>query len=348
MDDLDKRSAKREFILECLEKQIKRNPKSNFIISSEHLSSRLTDPEELSSLSRYLLPLFESIKIVIYIRKPLDTAISSLSTEIKSGEHIEGNNPLLQYSTYISKLCMHKEIINLWSDAFGKSNIVVKLFNKKHFTNGDLLQDFAKTCSIFFSSKFHIPTIKNASIGYDGLQYLSEFNRKIPEFTDNKLNPFRSNIVEFFETHFGNSEKYAPTSEELNYYCNNFRESDEWVKTNFFSQLNALWGDSGDNEYQQPEIKGKAIRNQSGEDDAIFTYLSRREIRLIELFADAWESKQKQILLRESDLEVARQRIEYLNKEFKISQLAKWKIKSFLNKAKALIRKLYKAKETFR
>lgn len=55
-----------------------------WIFSSEHLQSTLNE-NSIQSLSRYLYNLFESVQILIYIRNPIDLAISRWSTQLKCG-----------------------------------------------------------------------------------------------------------------------------------------------------------------------------------------------------------------------------------------------------------------------
>ena len=60
-----------------------------WIISSEHLQSRLTTDEEIHRLYQLLRDLFKEITIVLYIRNPVDTAISLLSMFCIYGDVLE-------------------------------------------------------------------------------------------------------------------------------------------------------------------------------------------------------------------------------------------------------------------
>ena len=66
---------------ECLKLEIEASTSDckRWIISSEHLQSRLTTDEEIHRLYQLLKELFNEITIVLYIRNPVDTAISLLT-----------------------------------------------------------------------------------------------------------------------------------------------------------------------------------------------------------------------------------------------------------------------------
>ena len=55
------------------------------IFTSEHFQSRLRGIEEIQRLKKLIEELASRIRIIIYIRDPLDTAVSLLSTAIKGG-----------------------------------------------------------------------------------------------------------------------------------------------------------------------------------------------------------------------------------------------------------------------
>ena len=65
------------------------------IISSEHLSSRLLDEEDISSLYEFCNSLFDTIKIIIYIREPLSYAISLFSQVLKGGAIVDSLQDLI-------------------------------------------------------------------------------------------------------------------------------------------------------------------------------------------------------------------------------------------------------------
>ena len=87
----DNANLRRKRILNKLEEfknEIVKTNAKNYIISSEHLSSRLKDVNSITTLKEVMLDLFDDIEILLYIRNPINHAISQISTEAKSGRDI--------------------------------------------------------------------------------------------------------------------------------------------------------------------------------------------------------------------------------------------------------------------
>ena len=76
--------------LNIFRKEVSENQKRTCIISSEHLSSRCEDIKTISRSKALLDKLFDDIFVLIYIRRPIDGATSSLSTALRAGEILKG------------------------------------------------------------------------------------------------------------------------------------------------------------------------------------------------------------------------------------------------------------------
>ena len=51
----------------------------------------------------------------------------------------------------------HYENLKGWRDAFGKKNIIVRVYEKARLKNGNLIEDFASICGINNVNKFDMP-----------------------------------------------------------------------------------------------------------------------------------------------------------------------------------------------
>ena len=94
---------------------------NRWIISSEHLQSRLTTDEEISRLHQLLRGLFKEITIVLYIRNPVDTAISLLSMFCLYGDVLEQLPEPSQ--RHVDLICNHARILEQWQKNFPKNKI---------------------------------------------------------------------------------------------------------------------------------------------------------------------------------------------------------------------------------
>jgi len=128
---------------ERFEAELESLPKNihTVIISSEHFHSRVTAEEEVDNAYKLLKGFFDEIRIVCYLREQVDTCSSLYSTHLKNGgtksfsEFLQRCKPEIYYFNYSTMLAN-------WERCFGLESLDVLLFSKKHFLNGDLLDDF--------------------------------------------------------------------------------------------------------------------------------------------------------------------------------------------------------------
>jgi hypothetical protein len=115
-----------------------------FIITSEHFHSGLTSPEALQNLKEFLDRFFSEYRIVCYFREQTNVRKSLYSTALKngySGKIEDFANDVGSESHYYNYL----NFFRLWEDAFGKDNLLPRLFDKEHLAEGDIRKDFLAT-----------------------------------------------------------------------------------------------------------------------------------------------------------------------------------------------------------
>lgn len=314
MNNAEARNRIRNETLTRFKSQVSNAKTAKFVISSEHLHSRLTDKLEIKELFEFVSPLFDSIKIILYIRKPIDAAISSWSTAVKYG--VVSTSLPSPSDPYIHNNSMHKESILRWGKYFGETNICVRLFRKDAFHQNNLIHDFTASCDIDYSDDMILPPKVNERLGYDGILFLSEINKQLPLVINNELNPVRQNLHAYFEQHFRSSPPYIPSMEEVVEYADYFCHSDQWVKENYFNHLDSLWDDTNDS-LMQPQIN--EVNTEVDRDlDMTRKRYSREEVsRLLSLFAQAWTDKHNRIIALESETSLKTEEIRILKNKIK-------------------------------
>lgn len=167
------------------------------IISSEHFHSLLVDEQEVKTFKDLLGDMFSSIKIVCYLREQVATCISHYSTRIKTGDSddlstfIKRCTPQNPYYNYL-------DLLDRWSTVFGKSNLIVGLFDKRTLRNNDIVDDFFYKIELDTSqTEFIRPKKTNQSLNYTGQCLLKAINRE--QTIKKPLNP---TINEFIHTQF--------------------------------------------------------------------------------------------------------------------------------------------------
>jgi len=142
------------------------------VISSEHLQSCLYSKAEIASLHDELSCHFRRVKIILYIRDPISTAVSSWSTRIKCGVFTEELPP--PHDRRISSICDYQRSIESWSEHFGRNNITLRLYHPEELLGGDALVDFFSLVAPQESlSAFDLPARKNESLSALGASILN-------------------------------------------------------------------------------------------------------------------------------------------------------------------------------
>jgi hypothetical protein len=229
---------KEEFLAAAME-----STHPHWIVSSEHMQSRLTTIEEVRRLKSLLSGSFSEVEVLLYIRKPINAAASLWSTLIKGGNAIS-EFPLPD-NWRVENNCNYKEIIERWQVVFNDA-VKVRLFQKSSYHDGDLIKDFCHATGIQANESFDFPPTKNETLSGEAIRILSKLNKEIPMQKKKKLNPVRGNLNRFIIKHFSNFPKFLPAKEMTEAYASYYKDSDEWVRSKFFPDRKSLFEDDKD------------------------------------------------------------------------------------------------------
>lgn len=97
--------------------------------------------EQVVKDCRSLFSCFDTVKVVVYIRKQGEWLESFFNQQIKNGFPIPSEDDLLQTKNYL----LYDKNIKLWQYHFGVNNVIVKVFEE---TAHDLINGFCQTVSI--------------------------------------------------------------------------------------------------------------------------------------------------------------------------------------------------------
>ena len=212
----------------------------NVLVSSEHFQSRLRTREEIERLREILAAVFDEIEIILYLREPVETAVSLFSTAVRSGSEMQAvPGPS---NEYFHNIVNHRRTIQVWSQVFGAENIRIRLFEKSLFKGGDLLLDFIHTASLP-DIGYKFPPRANESLSALGISILSRLNtrqRKRVQAgkSENECFQRMTNVV---CANFSGGAAHIPNPEVVEAYRQTFSESNEWVRKTFFPDLAQLF-----------------------------------------------------------------------------------------------------------
>lgn len=237
-DQIDQiHSHKLQFLSEC--EKIKHTD-NTVILSSEHFQSRLQSDIEIQRLRSFLDEIFSEITIVIYIRDPLKTAVSALSTAIKMGATYNHLPPPSHKS--FNKIFDHATTIEKWKRCFPKSNIIIRRFDKSLLAGNNVVIDFCKyTMPDLDTKRFDILKPLNETLSLTGLALLRKMNLLLPRFIDNQPNQLRGGMPRWINSKTNDGTKFFPCIEEFEDYRDYFHASCESIRSEYFPNEKILF-----------------------------------------------------------------------------------------------------------
>lgn len=214
-----------------ISKELKSIEQPLTVLSSEHFSSRLTDMEEIKRLGSFLAPHFNEIKILIYLRRQDKYAVSLYSTNLKSG----GTSKTILSNPADKSRYNYEELCTNWMKAFGKKNIIVKVFEKKEFKNSNLIDDFLNELNIKDIEKWKRIKDSNPSLAPFGQEFLRLYNEIQPRYSEFGINPSHEKVVQFLEKKHPGKPRLPERSFVIQWY-DQFSESNARVAKEYLGR----------------------------------------------------------------------------------------------------------------
>ncbi len=144
------------------------------VLSNEHCHSRLMTLEEVQTLKQLLDNFFDPIRVVVYLRRQDQAALSLYNTRILSGSSSTRVFPPSQPELPLR--FDHARCLGLYGSVFGHDNIIVRLYNPQRLSTHPLVHDFAQAIGMNEISGLKIPPRLNTSLRDLDLQFLRILN----------------------------------------------------------------------------------------------------------------------------------------------------------------------------
>lgn len=207
-------------------------PTNNILISNESFAW-IFEKKVLEELHNALNEYFKEIKIIVYLRRQDEQAVSHHQEASKSGKNPEmllyGTEPYA-IPTYANQhdyyLDYHKRI-SLWADVFGDDNMIVRVFEKSHLKDNDAVSDFF--------SILNLPKPKQS------IYRLNESNSLAKTKVNHLLNAHMGNsyLRRYISEHLYNEGKpMIPSKDKARKYYDHFRESNKKLEERFGVKFN--------------------------------------------------------------------------------------------------------------
>lgn len=234
-----------EGFLDKLAAEIKEASKSHdlFIISSEHLHSRLNRRKDIESIRTFLSQHFESVDVICYFRPQPEMAVSLYSTALKVSSYLSLDrfldndvNPENYYYNF-------KQIADNWSKVFGKENCKFQIYDRKKLFEQDLRKDFIRLLPTAIDSSclnYKVASRNESLSGLMGGVY-ALINKYVPYWDDvnggvNDTNLKLKDIVSNIDT-LNHGKILSNSKQEL---AESFAESNEAFLAEYFTEDEAF------------------------------------------------------------------------------------------------------------
>lgn len=239
------------------EKELNSLPKNinKVIVSCEDCS--LLDNNSIKYLKDRISVFFDSIEIISYFRRQDRYVASNVTTALRSGfnvclDDIFNKNDI--------RHLLYNEIMENWSDHFGRENIKCRIFEKESLIENNLISDFLFTAQINNIPNLDISTISsNESIDIVTAKCIEAYNNS--ERLKNEPEDFRNSLIKKIKNN--NELKFLPERKLAVDFMTVFYEENKKFKANFFNQSCSFFNNSFDeypNEpYNKEKLNGKVL-----------------------------------------------------------------------------------------
>jgi len=210
------------------------------IYSTENLTGNLRSPDGVAQLREMLAPLFDTVEIVVYIRRQDDAILSMYGEFMRRGFAGPLTFPVfldrcLSETSFVPYVFYRREL-EKWINVWGRDAINVRLFDRKEFIGGDILTDFMSVVlgrTNFDMSDFQASPADNRGLSAPVLEALRRLQPSIPFMKDGRPNPVRELLLPFINT-LPTEPRPVMSAERAGKIMAHFEASNLWVQETFF------------------------------------------------------------------------------------------------------------------
>lgn len=145
------------------------------IVSSEFLLD-LPKPS-IQKLKKYLSNFFTEIKVIVYLRYPIEHLASAINEQVKQGHYS------LEKAYEIHSKGAEYIKLRSWINVFGKENFDIRSFDKSDLISADLLKDFFSITSINDKDFVRLDGNMNTSLSHAAVLIADKILTRHPSFS---------------------------------------------------------------------------------------------------------------------------------------------------------------------
>ena len=178
-----------------------------WLMTSEHIGTRLRTREEISALLDFLKQFFDQIDVVAVVRRPDDLAASAYSESIKAGRTWNFD---VSYANKARRSYSHAAFASIWHSALPENSTFTLRPYLALRANDDLIDFVLKIAGVnpHLRNSFAPVETLNESLSVEAVQFLRHVNPSFP--TGSLTNRLRRKLIGALSAYRGNKVTLTP------------------------------------------------------------------------------------------------------------------------------------------
>ena len=251
---------------------------STVIYSSEMLANGITDERRVLRLRDIMMPLFENIRIVVYLRRQDEAAVSAYTTALRAGGRTRFD--ILPDSESIDRYD-YRRVLDVFAGGFGAGSVVPRIFERATLVDGDAVKDFLHVCGLdrMVVQPGKKPLVRGSALRADAQEFLRRFNTLIHE----REIVGRKNISVLVDSTSNIGKPRLPCRQAVQDYYAMYRDINEEIRARYFPDRPSLFAEDFS---RYPEINDAEAYSDANLLNVAFEVLLKIAPELCRLEAD--------------------------------------------------------------
>ena len=208
-----------------------------YLLSSEHLSSRVLSDTDVCALAQFFKSKFSDIQVVCYLRRQDQMATSRINERLRAG-FSDGLYPAVNSDGPLPILYDYDALISRWSTAFGDAAISIRVFGRSALTGGDIVTDFSIS-QLGIALQPVEEGHPNISLSSTAQLALAMFNQAIGPKARRQVTQHRRALSRYLESVAPGSDG-KPTRQQAEAFYGHFRDGNKRLARHYL-QRDALF-----------------------------------------------------------------------------------------------------------
>lgn len=203
-------------------------PGLDTIISSENFSYFFYS-KDIEDIHSALIPFFDDIKVIVYIRRQDAHLVSHYQEGAKPFRQSEyelwGNvvTPLPEFTPVHLRYLDYSSRLGLWEDVFGRDSLIIRVFEPDRLVHSDSFCDFISLLGLD-CEQFELSPRSNQSVGF--------LKSKFGHFLNEKL-AGNDALKKYLFDQLSDEGKYTPSLEQMKIYYSHYFDSNKRLNAKY-------------------------------------------------------------------------------------------------------------------